>query len=73
MPHPFGDFLEKHRQWGFSIILIRHRVKKPVIAWEQYRAHLPDNAKIGDWFGWEGRDKNIGLVSGKVSGNPQGT
>lgn len=60
--------LALYQKWELSIIPIGYKSKKPLIKWEQYRHRRPDNAELGEWFG-DGQSKNIGLITGAVSGN----
>jgi hypothetical protein len=52
---------------GLSVIPIKPRDKAPATAWRPYQKDAPSLAEIRKWF--EGTDNNIGIVTGKVSGN----
>jgi hypothetical protein len=52
---------------GLSVIPIKPRDKAPAISWRPYQKDAPSVAEVRRWF--EGTDNNIGVVTGKVSGN----
>ena len=66
-----NDFLEyatKFLSLGFSLIPLRPNDKKPnVQEWSPYQSRKPTSEEILSWF--EGRNDNIGIVCGEVSGN----
>ena len=52
---------------GFSVIPIRAREKKPLLAWEEYQNRRATEEEIKAWRSrWP--DSNIGLTTGEVSG-----
>lgn len=51
---------------GFSVIPLAHKSKYPVTAWKRYQSRKPDDRELATWF--HRRDRNIGIVTGKVSG-----
>ncbi len=69
MKQTLADALGRYRKWGFCIIPIEHRGKKPLVPWQAYRRRQPDNAEFGDWFLMDDNPKNIAIVCGKISGN----
>ena len=52
---------------GFSVIPLLERGKKPAIPWADYQQRVPTMDEVGDWAA-AGRDFNIGIVCGAVSG-----
>jgi len=55
-----------YRRRGLSVIPIKPKDKKPLIAWEAYQKELAAEATIKHWFeSWP--NANIGLVTGAVS------
>ena len=55
-----------YRRRGFSVIPIKPKDKKPLIAWEAYQKEPAEEATIKHWFeSWP--TANIGLVTGAVS------
>jgi len=52
---------------GLSVIPIKPRDKAPAISWRPYQKDAPSLAEVQKWF--KGTDNNIGIVTGKVSGN----
>ncbi len=55
-----------YRRGGFSVIPIKPRDKRPLIAWEQYQIEAPSEQQIEKWF-TERPDANLALVTGAVS------
>ncbi len=52
---------------GWSVIPIRPREKRPLIAWQQYQRRAPSVADVDAWFQrWPAA--NVGIVTGAVSG-----
>ena len=52
---------------NLSVIAIRPRDKKPLIAWEEFQTRKADQNEIKSWFDkWP--DANIGTVTGQISG-----
>jgi len=52
---------------GLSIIPIKPKDKKPLIAWEEFQTRRADEDEIKSWFDkWQ--DANIGTVTGQISG-----
>ena len=52
---------------NLSVIAIRPRDKKPLIAWEEFQTRRADEDEIRSWFDkWS--DANIGTVTGQISG-----
>jgi len=52
---------------GLSIIPIKPRDKKPLIAWEEFQGRRANEAEIRGWFDKWG-EINLGVVTGEVSG-----
>ena len=53
---------------GLSVFPIQHGNKRPAISsWEPYQHRLPAAEELSDWFA--GREANIAVVCGRVSGN----
>jgi hypothetical protein len=57
-----ADFLAR----GWSVLPVRARDKRPLIAWEALQAARPSANDLNDWFQrWP--DANIGIVTGEIS------
>ncbi len=69
MKQTLSDALERYKKWGFCIIPIEHKGKKPLVQWQEYRSKSPSNTDYIDWFLMDDNPKNIAIVCGKVSGN----
>lgn len=57
--------LAKH---GLSVIPLDPCSKKPSIDWKKYQAQKPSDHENCQWFGPAFADRNIGIVTGAVSG-----
>jgi len=56
----------EYRRRGFSVIPIKPRDKRPLIAWEKYQNEAPTEHQITEWFKkWPGA--NVALVTGIIS------
>lgn len=52
---------------GWSVIPVRAREKRPIIAWQRYQQQPPTAAQVDVWFTrWP--SANVGVVTGAVSG-----
>jgi hypothetical protein len=52
---------------GWSVVALRPRDKRPLVAWEPLQTAPPTEAQVRGWF--RGRpDANVGIVTGAVSG-----
>jgi hypothetical protein len=58
----------EYAESGFSVIPIRAGTKKPLCAWKEFQQRRPTESEVGKWW-QENPDAQIGLVTGKVSGN----
>ncbi len=57
----------RYLERGLSIIPIRPRDKKPLIAWERYQKERANEEQVERWLAqWP--DANVGIVTGAVSG-----
>jgi hypothetical protein len=52
---------------GWSVIPIRSREKRPLIAWQLYQQHRASVTEVEDWFRRWPR-ANVGIVTGAISG-----
>ncbi len=53
---------------GFSVIPVKLKDKRPALpSWLEYQNRLPTDKELVEWFG-NGTEKNIGIVTGKISG-----
>jgi len=50
-----------------SVVPLKYREKRPIIKWKEYMFRKPRKEEVDKWFLW--RNRNIGIVCGKVSGN----
>jgi hypothetical protein len=60
------EHVELYRRLGFCVIPAPLGSKHPVLSWMPYQQRLPTEEEIAEWFG---REQNIAIVCGKVSGN----
>lgn len=61
-----ADWARHYRRMGWSVIPVRPRDKRPLMAWERFQAEAPTEAEIADWFArWP--NANIGIVTGVIS------
>lgn len=52
---------------GWSVVPIRARSKRPIIAWQSYQLERPEVSDVEHWFArWP--DANVGIVTGRLSG-----
>lgn len=52
---------------GWSVVPVRAREKRPLVAWQPYQQTRPTPAEVRDWFTrWP--DANVGIVTGVLSG-----
>jgi hypothetical protein len=52
---------------GFSVIPIKCKDKKPLIAWEQFQHRLVTEAEVKTWYlAWP--EANVGIITGEISG-----
>jgi hypothetical protein len=54
-----------YRKFGFSVIPLIPRDKKPLIAWKKYQTHIASDQELKDWF--LGKNNGIGIVTGEIS------
>ena len=52
---------------GLSVIPVEPRAKRPAVAWQEYQSRRATAEEIDRWFG-TGASRNIGIVTGAVSG-----
>lgn len=50
---------------GWSVIPIRPRDKKPLMAWKEFQTRFATPDELTEWF--DGTNNNIGIVAGKIS------
>lgn len=55
-----------YRKRGFSVIPIRPRDKRPLVAWEEYQRRIASQEEIRNWWSRWPR-ANVGIVTGEVS------
>jgi hypothetical protein len=52
---------------GWSVIPVRPREKRPLVAWQIYQQQLPTTQEVERWYArWT--DANVGIVTGAISG-----
>jgi hypothetical protein len=52
---------------GWSVIPMRTRSKRPIVAWHGYQQQRPDVGDVKHWYArWP--DANVGIVTGRLSG-----
>ena len=52
--------------WGFSVIPLVTKDKRPLIAWEDHQQRKAAEEEIKAWW-WEWPDANVGIVTGAIS------
>jgi hypothetical protein len=53
--------------WGWGIVPIESRGKRPLVRWEELQRRLPLRGDVREWFRrWP--NANLGIVTGKISG-----
>lgn len=57
----------RYLSYGWSVIPVRHRTKRPLIKWETFQSRRPSKTRVERWFD-EHPDANVGIVTGSVSG-----
>lgn len=60
-PNPFHQLAAL----GFSVFPVEHGGKRPLMKWERFQSERPKPAEVE---GWAGRDTNVGIATGAVSG-----
>lgn len=65
--NPVLDQALIYKRRGFSVLPIRPREKKPLIAWEPYQKECASEQTLTQWFS-SCPEANIGIVTGAVSG-----
>jgi hypothetical protein len=53
--------------FGWSVVPLRPREKRPLIRWEIYQKEHPSAEQVEKWFD-EHPDANVGVVTGAISG-----
>jgi hypothetical protein len=54
--------------FGFSVIPVPHRQKKPTLKWKAYQERKPTSEELVEWFGNGHGEQNIAIITGVVSG-----
>jgi hemoglobin len=56
----------RYRAWGWLVVPIEPRGKRPLVRWEEFQQRLPSEAEITAWLArWP--DAGVGIVTGSVS------
>lgn len=62
------DYAKRYLNLGLSVIPLKPKDKKPDLSrWQQYQKRQAGEKELESWF--NGTDKNVGIICGKVSGN----
>jgi hypothetical protein len=61
------DWAHAYAKRGWSVIPLRPRDKRPMIAWTAYQQQCATDARIGHWFS-RPSDANLAIVTGGISG-----
>jgi len=61
------EYALRYLNLGLSVIPLKPRTKEPLIPWKEFQERLPTKEEVREWF--KGKDNNIGVVCGRVSGN----
>jgi hypothetical protein len=61
------DAALRYRSFGWSVIPLRPREKRPLIQWQAYQSKHPSIDQVKSWFD-EHPDANVGVVTGSISG-----
>lgn len=64
---PPRDAALRYLSYGWSVIPIRPREKRPLIQWQIYQAEHPSVDQVKSWFD-EHPEANVGVVTGSISG-----
>jgi Virulence-associated protein E/Bifunctional DNA primase/polymerase, N-terminal/Primase C terminal 1 (PriCT-1) len=67
LPDPERIALWLARERGLSVIALRERDKRPIGSWVRWQHERADAAQIHIWFTGDGRRRNVGIVTGKIS------
>src|SRR5512139_401539 len=61
-----GETAQRYLARGWSVLPLRSRDKRPLIAWEPLQTSRPSPEQVSSWFSrWP--DANIGIVTGEIS------
>jgi hypothetical protein len=61
------DAALRYLSYGWSVIPVRPREKRPLVQWENYQRERPSVDQVTKWF-YEHSDANVGVVTGLISG-----
>jgi hypothetical protein len=60
--------VERYLEWGLIVIPAVYGQKRPEVEWKEYRKKPPSEKQMKSWFD-DGRQHNIAILCGPVSGN----
>lgn len=64
---PPGDAALRYLSYGWSVIPLRPKEKRPLVPWEMYQSKHPSIDQVKNWFN-DHPDANVGVVTGSISG-----
>lgn len=62
-----SQYIDRYKSWGFCLLPIQYKSKKPQIKWQLYQKRKPSDNELESWF--HGNNSNIAIVCGAISGN----
>jgi len=63
----FSQYIDKYKSWGFCLLPIQYKSKKPQVKWQLYQKRKPSDNELQSWF--HGNHANVAIVCGAISRN----